>query len=172
MTIASEFSKLKASKTLIRKVLQRKGTGLALSENYPNYYTYVRDMTDIKNPDEIGFIDYAEDRCYSLSLNVTKIRPFAFRQYTCLQQLYLSNSEVVVLENINAFYGIKPTVFVPESLVDSYKTATNWSKISDRIKPYSSLVSDNLYLMQHLDRVQQISWIQQKTVGELQKEFR
>ena len=172
MTIASEFNKLKASKTLIRKALQRKGTGLTLSETYPNYYTYVRDMTDIKSPDETGFIDYAEDRCYSLHLDIVKIRPFAFRQYTSLQQLYLSHSEVVVLENLNAFYGISPTILVPQELVESYKNATNWINISDRIKPYSSLISDNIYLIQHVNRVQQISWIEQKTIGELQKDFR
>ena len=34
----------------------------------------------------------------------------------------------------------KGFVYVPDDLVDSYKTATNWSTIADKIKPLSEYV--------------------------------
>lgn len=172
MTISSELDKLKLTKTSIRKVLQRKGTGLTLSEIYPNYYTYIRNMSDTKSPDENSLIDYVEDRVSFLELTVNKIRPFAFRQYTCLQGLYLNNSQVVTLENLNAFSGITPTIYVPSNLVNSYKAANNWSSISNRIKAYTAQVKDEMYLIQHINHVQTISWLSGKTIGELNKDFR
>lgn len=172
MTISSELDLLKKAKTAVRKSIQRKGTGLTLAEIFPNYHTYIHNMTDVKSPDETGLIDYAEDRCYFLELNVSKIRPYAFRQYTCLKQLYLSSSETVVLENLNAFYGIEPEILVPSSLVDSYKSANNWNKISDRIKAFESAVIDEMYLIQHIDKVQTLGWITSKKISEIQKDFR
>ena len=83
------------SKTAIRKSIQQKGTGLTLAEVYAEYYTYIKNMSDIRNPNEDGLKDYAEDRCFYLALDVKAIRPYAFREYTCLQALYLKNSAKV-----------------------------------------------------------------------------
>lgn len=67
-------------------------------------------------------------RCYSLS------------------QLYLLSSSVCSLTNTNAFQntpmsvssylGYYGSIYVPSSLVDAYKSATNWSYYSDRITAY------------------------------------
>ena len=153
MSISAELNKLKLTKTSIRKVLQRKGTGLTLEEIYPNYHEYISIMSDTKNPDESNLIDYVEDRLSFLELHVDKIRPFAFRQYTCLQGLYLNNSKIVTLENVNAFYGIEPIIFVPNNLVSQYKSANNWSLISSRIQAYSQQTIQEMYLLQHIQRV-------------------
>lgn len=170
--ISTELENLGKAKTLIRKSLQRKGTGLTSETVYPTYYTYIQSMTDTKSPDESGFKDYAEDRCYSLEIKASKIRPFAFRGYTCIQELYLNSSTVVTLENLNAFYGHVPTILVPSNLVSQYKTATNWNKIADKIKAYTSRTIDNMYLNQHIDAVQTLNWMGEKKVGDFSKDFR
>ena len=170
--IGTELEKLGNAKTLIRKSIQRKGTGLTTEEIFPAYYTYIEAMTDIKSPDEDGLKDYAEDRCYSLEIHVKKIRPYAFRGYTCLQELYLNSSSVVILENINAFYNHVPTILVPSNLMSQYLVAENWNKIADKIKPYNSRTVDEMYLNQHIDCVQPLSWMNTKKVGEFAKDFR
>lgn len=170
--ISTELENLGKAKTLIRKSLQRKGTGLTLSEIFPEYYTYITSMTDTKSPDESGLIDYAEDRCYSLEINVSKIRPFAFRGYTCLQELYLNSSSVVTLENLNAFYGHVPIILVPSNLVNQYKSATNWSQIADKIHAYEGRTIDNMYLNQHIEDVQTLTWMGEKKVADFSKDFR
>ena len=62
-----------------------------------------------------------------------------------LKEVYLLYSSVVSLSNSNAFagtpmatsgFGFWGSIYVPASLVDSYKTATNWSYYSNRITSY------------------------------------
>lgn len=73
------------------------------------------------------------------------VYPSAFRNCTHLLSLYLYNSTMWGLSNINAFNstpistyttstgGVNGSIFVPASLVDTYKSATNWATYSDRI---------------------------------------
>ena len=73
----------------------------------------------------------------------TSIGASTFRSCYNLISLYLLNSSVCVLYNSNAFFstpiggysasaGRYGSIFVPTSLVDAYKTATNWSYFSSR----------------------------------------
>lgn len=172
MTIGSELEKLQKAKTAIRKIIQRKGSDLTLIDPFTDYYSFIREMSDEKTPNEDGLIDYVEDRCYFLEIEVDKIRPYAFRGYTCLKQLYLKNSQICTLENLNAFYGISPTILVPANLVDSYKVAPNWSAISDRIEAFTQAHLDEMYLIQHIDYIQTNNWLQSKTISEILKNFR
>lgn len=172
MSISAELEKLQKSKTTIRKAIQRKKTGLTIAELYTNYHEYIKNMSAKAPVQEDGILDYAEDRCYSLELNVSKIRPYAFKNYHCLQQLYLPSEEIVILEDVNAFYGITPEILVPENLVLSYRSATNWSEISDRIKAYDGRVEDNMYIIQHIDRAYTVSWLETKTLANIEHEFR
>lgn len=172
MTITTELDKLTTSKTLVRKAIQRKRTGLTLAEIYAEYHKYIANMSSVGSSDSTGLLDYAEDRCYSLELNVSRIRPYAFKEYTCLQQLYLNTTEVVELANVNAFYGISPTIFVPSNLLNAYKQADNWKELSDRIQPFTSLHKDNMYLLQHIDRAYTVGWLDSLTLHEIENEFR
>lgn len=172
MSIVSELEKLTKAKTLIRKAIQRKGTGLTLSETFNNYDDYIYNMSDIRNPDLTGLKDYVEDRLSFLEINVNKIRPYAFRRYTCLQGLYLNTTQVVTLENINAFYGIEPIIFVPESLLNEYKSSSNWSLIANRIQIYVPQVVQEMFLLEGIDKVKKVGWWQTKKISEIQKEFR
>ena len=77
----------------------------------------------------------------------TSIGNTAFAGCTNLTTIILSNNQVVTLGNINAFnnspivYGTG-YVYVPDNLVNSYKTATNWSTYANQIKPLSELPSE------------------------------
>ena len=73
------------------------------------------------------------------------IGSYAFRNCRNLLSLYLNAGGVCTLTNSNAFSstpiagyttstgGVYGSIFVPASLVDAYKTATNWTYFADRI---------------------------------------
>lgn len=68
----------------------------------------------------------------------------AFRYCSNFATLILRNQEVARLVGINALDGTAIAagtgyVYVPDNLVDSYKTATNWSTYASQIKPLSEL---------------------------------
>lgn len=73
--------------------------------------------------------------CASMSTSI-------FRGCTNLTSIYLLNSSLCTLGNSSAFSntGIgsnKGSIFVPASLVSSYKKATNWTYFSNRIFSYT-----------------------------------
>ena len=77
-------------------------------------------------------------------LGGTTISSYTFYSDDSLKTLILGGSELNPLENINAFenaalrYGTG-YIYVPDELVESYKTATNWATLADQIKPMSEL---------------------------------
>lgn len=85
---------------------------------------------------------YAFYNCGSLKLasfpSCTRIYSYAFRDCHSLKSIYLTASTRCSLSNSNAFSGTDITsttgsIYVPASLVSSYKTATNWAYFSNRI---------------------------------------
>ena len=67
-----------------------------------------------------------------------------FSACSVLTKLILRGNKVCTLKNTNAFsssgiYNKTGYVYVPDNLVNSYKTATNWSTYADQIKPLSEL---------------------------------
>jgi hypothetical protein len=73
---------------------------------------------------------------------VTTIGNYAFECCKNLSKIYLGASTLCTLSHSNAFYstGITSTtgsVFVPASLLASYKAATNWVYFSNRIFSYA-----------------------------------
>ena len=77
----------------------------------------------------------------------TSIRNYAFQNCTSLATIILSSNQMVTLKNTNAFYNTPIAngtgyIYVPDNLVDSYKTATNWSTYANQIKPISELPSN------------------------------
>ena len=80
----------------------------------------------------------------------TSINTFAFRHCTNLSSLILGASTVCTLSNSNAFIstpyaGYKsyfsgtPYIYVPASLIDAYKSATNWVYFSSYFSTIESL---------------------------------
>lgn len=75
---------------------------------------------------------------------LTSIKAYGFGYVDSLHTLVLRNSSVCTLENANAFIDTKIAagtgyIYVPDNLVDSYKTATNWVTFANQIKPISEL---------------------------------
>lgn len=77
--------------------------------------------------------------------SVTSIAAYAFGNAQQLDTLILRNSSVCTLANsTNTFTNTKIAagtgyIYVPDNLVDSYKTATNWVTFANQIKPISEL---------------------------------
>lgn len=80
-----------------------------------------------------------------INKEVTSIGATAFRECGVLSSVVLNCETVPSLGNTNAFYltpiasgtGI---IYVLDTLVDAYKSATNWSSFSEQIKGISELV--------------------------------
>lgn len=77
-------------------------------------------------------------------LSVNNIESYAFSYAQQLDTLILRNPSVSTLEDTNAFNNTKIAagtgyVYVPDNLVESYKTATNWVTFANQIKPISEL---------------------------------
>ena len=73
---------------------------------------------------------------------VTSIGGSAMYNCLSLKSVRLGANQVATLANANAFANTpiaKATgyIYVPDDLVDSYKTATNWSVYADQIRPMS-----------------------------------
>ena len=71
--------------------------------------------------------------------SVTTINQLAFNGCTNFQTLILGASRVVTLSNTNALSDTKIAsgtgyIYVPSTLVDSYKTATNWTTYANQIR--------------------------------------
>lgn len=75
----------------------------------------------------------------------SKIDNLCFYYCNALETLILRKSDAIcTLQNTNAFTGTKIAsgtgyIYVPDELVDSYKTATNWSTFANQIKGLSEL---------------------------------
>ena len=93
---------------------------------------------DLPNATSIGYSAF--DRCRPLTIvdfpNATFIGGYAFAECTSLTTVILRHYTVCVLESSNAFsYNADNRyIYVPSSLVDSYKTATNWSVYTNFIR--------------------------------------
>lgn len=108
-------------------------------------------LTSVNMPSAKSIGSSAMANCLSLrSVNM----PVAERidgnaMYNCilLKSVRLGANQVATLANANAFANTpiaKATgyIYVPDDLVDSYKTATNWSVYADQIKPMSEYVEE------------------------------
>ena len=89
---------------------------------------------------------YAFQSCTSLTTAdfplVTSISAYAFRSCSALTSLTLSKNKVATLSGTNALLNTPIAtgtghIYVPDNLVDQYKTATNWNTYANQILPIS-----------------------------------
>ena len=94
---------------------------------------------------------YAMANCISLkSVNMpvaTSVGNYAMQNCISLKSVRLGANQVATLANANALLSTPIArgtgyIYVPDELVDSYKTATNWSVYSDQIRPMSEYVEE------------------------------
>ena len=71
----------------------------------------------------------------------TRIGDSAFRFCSKLTTLYIGTESdtVCTLSSTNAIPSSVTDIYVPDALVESYKTATNWSSFADKIKAYKGV---------------------------------
>ena len=87
------------------------------------------------------------DKLTELTLlgNITKIDAYAFQSCSKLTRLVLPNvTSVPVLSNKSAFFSTPFNkgyggIYVPDELLDSFKSASNWSNFAGRIMALSTL---------------------------------
>ena len=99
-------------------------------------------LTSVSFPAVTTIGSYAFQYCTSLTSvsfpAATTIGSYAFSSCSSLTSIYLTASKVCTLSKSNAFsktgiWSNKGSIYVPSSLVASYKAATNWAFFSDRI---------------------------------------
>ena len=77
--------------------------------------------------------------------NITTIKPGAFYNCTKLSKFALPNiTSVPTLSSTNNFYNTPIAngtgyIYVPDDLVESFKSATNWNTYADQIKAISEM---------------------------------
>ena len=71
----------------------------------------------------------------------TSIGSSAFRSCSKLTTLYIGTESdtVCTLSSTNAIPSSVTDIYVPDALVESYKTATNWSSFANKIKAYTGV---------------------------------
>ena len=78
-------------------------------------------------------------------LSNTTIEAYMFTNCSKLETIVFGGAVLNPLANTNAFTNTGNalangfSVYVPDNLVDSYKAATNWSSLANKIKPMSEL---------------------------------
>ena len=115
-------------------------------------FAYCSSFTKVSMPN----VTWVEDQCFR---NCTAIETFylpnlktatggAFAYCTSIKAIIIEQTDsVVTIGATNCFNGSSIAngtgfVYVPDSLVDSYKSATNWSTYADQIKPLSEYVEE------------------------------
>ncbi len=111
------------------------------------FYNCSNALTSVELPACTGIASSAFCQCYNLTTvslpSIKSIFHNAFAKCRSLSQLYLPGSSVCALKASNAFsstpfagysayFSGTPYIYVPASLIDSYKTATNWTYFSSR----------------------------------------
>ena len=106
-------------------------------------------LVDVHLPKCTSLGSYSLGICPKLEIveldSVTSIAAYSFYQCTSLKSIIIrTTSKVCSLGNVSALTSSSVAngtgfIYVPDSLVDSYKSATNWSTYANQIKGLSEL---------------------------------
>ena len=116
-----------------------------------SYKFYGSDLTTVNLPECTSIGTSTFMNCTNLTtVNLPKcatIGDTAFMKCTNLTTVIFGADRVVTLMSSHAFNNSAISrrtgyIYVPDNLVDSYKTATNWSTYANQIKPLSKLPSN------------------------------
>ena len=105
-----------------------------------NAFNNCRELTSVSFPVATSIGTFAFYSCSSLTSlsfpEVTSIDTYAFNSCSALTTLYIGteSNTVCTLSSKNAIPSSVTNIYVPANLVDSYKSATNWSSYADKIK--------------------------------------
>lgn len=111
-------------------------------------FGYCESLESVTFPNVTHVYGSAFSACYSLKMvdipNVRSIYTKAFQNCEALEKVILRGNITASLNKPDALAGTRIAegtgyIYVPDDLVDGYKTATNWSTYADQIKPISEL---------------------------------
>lgn len=139
--------------TLLNSLIDRSITEISNGEVTSIGYSAFRACKKLKTATftkATTFYGYTFYECTSLSKldfnRIDQIRDNVFNGCTALKTLIIRSSSVCTLMYTNSFTNTpiatsttEGFIYVPDDLVDSYKSATNWSTYASKIKPISDL---------------------------------
>lgn len=108
-------------------------------------------IQDISLPEATGNLTGTFHGCVYLQKayipNISSIKAYAFYDCLALKSIVLTSEVLVTLTASSAFTGSGIAegtgyIYVPDHLVESYKTATNWSQYASQIKGISEFVEE------------------------------
>lgn len=180
--LKDDFANVKRAKTQIRKAITRRLTGLTETEIFSEYPAFIESLhVPVRTVNATGLIDYCEDGDSNLTLNesITSIRDYAFADYTCLKNLVITSTELVELQGTHAFKNTligsgNGAIYVPANLVDTYKTAPNWSKFANLITTGTPPEETETMLIELEEsvRTRTLEWFMSHTLEEIEKDNR
>lgn len=99
------------------------------------------------NTSQVTNMSYMFGKCTSLTsidlsnFDISKVNSTAsmFNKCTSLQKIILNFNKVLKMTNVNMLTDCPANIYVPDDVVEIYKSSTNWSAYADRIKPVSEL---------------------------------
>ena len=124
-------------------VIMRSGYGIYSALNMFNGCTNLQEVvigSGFDRTSERMFYNCTSLTSITLPASITAINAWTFTGCTNLTTVILERTESVVLYNHNNIGADNATFYVPDALLDAYKSANRWSAIADRIKPLSELV--------------------------------
>ena len=110
-----------------------------------------RTITELKDNVLVKTENYLFIKCSELTIvdlpNVTSIGDFSFYQCAKLTSVILRSTTICRLSNTNAFtyspiYSGSGYIYVPSSLVDTYKSASNWSAFASQFRALEDYTVD------------------------------
>ena len=165
MTIAQQLTDIAAAKEATRAAIVGKGGTLPAGSGLTAFPDAVNALpSGGGGVDVTGFVDGSATSLDLSSMGDTgSIRAYAFEGFSALTSLTLppgmtgsigssafyyclaltslviQSPTVMTLPGVSAFTNTTCDIYVPDTLVATYKTATNWSTLAARIKPISEL---------------------------------
>lgn len=151
VNVPSNDAELEAQKAITDSILDRTITEFAsdtLTEVGANAFYYCQSLHTIDCPQVNSISRYGIGYCTALKRvefpKLTTLYGLAFAYSSNLDTLILSNNRVCSLKSTDVFNNtpIKNGtgyIYVPDNLIDIYKTATNWTTFANQIKPISEL---------------------------------
>lgn len=126
-------------------------TTVTNATNYGATFGYCTSLETFNAPLLQNIARYFFRDCKKLEIvklpSISTIPTYAFFNCSSLKSLVLANTSLVTLANTDAFtnsgigYGTG-FVYVPDNLVNTYKSAANWSTYASQIKPISEYVEE------------------------------
>lgn len=113
-------------------------------------FSYYRELKKVYIPNVVFIKAYAFQDCHNLEeidiSNAISIYEHSFNSCIKLRKIIIRQTNRVcscrVSSFTNCFQDVEPTIYVPDILLEQYKSATNWCFLAEYIKPLSEYMEE------------------------------